>query len=152
MNKPTKQKEADLAALFHEDETAWLERSARLIKKRRYRELDYAHLQEYLLDMAERDKREVRSRVLQLLIHLLKWEYQPRRRTRSWKNTILNQREELGELLQKKSLRSHAEERLEEVYRKAVKRALRETELPADTIPEKCPFSLSFLLGEDFPS
>jgi hypothetical protein len=151
--KPTISKKPDRQArLYHTDETAWLELCANLIQKRRYLELDYDNLKEYLRDMAERDKREVRSRLLQLMLHLLKWQYQPKRRTHSWKNSILSQREELEDILGSKSLANHAVERLADVYAKAVKRAIREARLEQSVFPEECPYSLEYLLGEDFPA
>ena len=65
---------AALVSLYEADETAWLDRMAELIRERRYEELDYSHLQEYLTDMANRDRREVESRLRVLLSHLLKWQ------------------------------------------------------------------------------
>jgi hypothetical protein len=151
MRPPTSRK-PNLGKLYEADETAWLELSAVLIDKRRFRELDFENLKEFLQAMAERDKREVRSRLLQLILHFLKWQFQPKRRTRSWKNSILNQREELQELLTAKSLADHAEEKLADAYAKAVRRVVRETSLNPSVFPENCPYSLDFLLGEEFPS
>src|SRR5713226_7504842 len=88
-----------LARLYEADETAWLEEMSRLARQRRYDELDYKHLSEYLRDMAKRDRREVFNRLVILLSHLLKWDYQPRRRSRSWKLTILNQQNEVEGML-----------------------------------------------------
>jgi hypothetical protein len=53
-----------LSALYELDETAWLETIAGLIREGKTQELDFAHLQEYLTDMAKRDKREVQSRLV----------------------------------------------------------------------------------------
>ena len=60
----------------------------------------------YLADMAKRDKREVSNRLRMLLVHLLKWEYQPRKRSRSWEGTILTQRYELQALLESRTLKN----------------------------------------------
>lgn len=65
--------------LYETDETAWLEQMSKLISERRYGELDYEHLSEYLLDMAKRDRREVLHRLTTLLAHLVKWGHQPAR-------------------------------------------------------------------------
>ena len=62
-------------------------------------EMDYQNLSEYLADMARRDRREVFSRLVVLLSHLLKWEHQPEKRSGSWRGTILEQRRELRQLL-----------------------------------------------------
>src|SRR5438552_4717480 len=99
-----------LATLYQEDETAWLELMAQLIAERRFAELDYANLQEFLTDMARRDKREVLSRLTTLIAHRLKWEHQPDKRSKSWQVTIAEQRNELEDLLESATLRHHAQE------------------------------------------
>src|SRR5947207_6198319 len=98
-----------LTDLYEADETAWLETMADLIQHRRLDQLDYPHLQEFLSDMAKRDKREVQSRLATLIAHLLKWSHQPEKRSGSWKATIMEQRQELEDLLESGVLHNHAE-------------------------------------------
>ena len=93
--------ETALAQLYEADETAWLEAMADLIQQGRWGDLDYPHLEEYLSDMARRDRREVESRLTTLLAHVLKWVHQPDHRSRSWRGTIVEQRQELEELVAK---------------------------------------------------
>src|SRR5438477_12184282 len=97
-----------LAHLYEADETAWLEAMADLIEQGRWDDLDYPHLQEYLEDMAGRDRREVESRLTTLLAHVLKWVHQPDQRTRGWRGTIVEQRQELEQLVARGVLRNHA--------------------------------------------
>jgi hypothetical protein len=138
-----------LSRLYTADETAWLEKSASLIGEGRYDELDYKHLEVFLWDMAKRDKREVTSRLTTLLTHLLKWDYQPRKRSRSWQVTILTQRDELEDALESKTLKNHAEEVLPRAYARAVVRAAAETGLSEKKFPEECPYSLDEVLAFD---
>jgi hypothetical protein len=145
-------KVSKLSRLYNSDETAWLEESSRLIKEGRVEDLDYKHLREYLQDMARRDRREVRSRLVQLVLHLLKWQFQPRRRSKSWKVSVFDQRLELEFDLLSKSLRNYALQVLEEVYDRAAKLAVAETGLPRSAFPKKCPYSLDFVLGDKLPS
>ena len=77
-----------LSLLYEADETAWLEAMSELVAQRRYAELDHAHLGEYLADMAKRDRREVFSRLVVLLSHLLKWQHQPENCSGSWRGTL----------------------------------------------------------------
>ena len=72
------------SVLYESDETAWLEQMANLAAAGRSTELDLINLSEFLAAMAKRDRREVLSRLILLLAHALKWEYQPERRTGSW--------------------------------------------------------------------
>src|SRR5271170_7741523 len=88
-----------MSTLYEQDETAWLEAMAELIRLGRLEELDYPNLAEYLADMARRDRREVESRLTTLMTHILKWTHQPDRRSGSWKGTVVEQRQELEGLL-----------------------------------------------------
>jgi hypothetical protein len=136
-----------VAELYEVDETAWLEAMADLIDRGAYRDLDYAHLEEYLSDMARRDRREVESRLVVLIAHVLKWVHQPDQRSRSWRATLVEQCQELARLVGRGVLRTHAEAVLSEVYGEAVERAAAEIGLPAAAFPEECPYSLDQLLG-----
>lgn len=139
----------NLADLYLADETAWLEATAQLIGEGAIAELDLGNLREYLTDMARRDRHEVESRLVQLLMHILKWRYQPEQRCRSWKSSILNQQFELARNASSGVLRAHAEAVLNDVYPEAVARAAVETGLPAETFPAECGFSLDDVLDFD---
>lgn len=138
-----------LPMLYEQDETAWLEAMADLVAQRRYEELDHQHLSEYLADMAKRDRREVFSRLVVLMVHLLKWRHQPENRSGSWRGTIRAQRLELRKLLESGSLKNHAEAVMLEAFAEARKLASDETELALDCFPAECEWNLEELLGED---
>jgi hypothetical protein len=138
----------DLSVLYERDETAWLEAMSALAASRRYAEMDYIHLSEYLADMAKRDRREVFSRLVMLLALLLKWSHQPEHRSGSWRGTIREQRRELRQLLESGTLRNHAEAVLEEAYAEARRQAADETELSLDVFPAEDARGLDELLAE----
>src|SRR4051794_40911685 len=138
-----------LPSLYHEDETAWLEAMARLAAERRFDEFDCEHLSEYLSDMARRDRREVYSRLVVLLAHLLKWEYQPERRSGSWRGTILTQRRELRLLLESGTLRNYGIASLAAGYQEAREQAAAETELPVETFPVEWVQSVDELISRE---
>lgn len=138
-----------LADLYEADETAWLEAMAELIQQGRCNDLDYHHLQEYLTDMARRDRREVESRLIVLIAHVLKWLHQPEHRGKSWLGTIIEQRQELSFEVERGVLRNHAEQVLAKAYTKAIERAIAETGLPVETFPRECPYTLEQLLSAD---
>jgi hypothetical protein len=137
-----------LSELYEIDETAWLEQMAALAAAGDVAALDLQHLCEFLTDMAKREKREVVQRLATLLAHLLKWEQQPDKRTKSWELTIQEQREELQDLLESGVLRNHAQQELAKTYQKAVRRAAVETEMEEKAFPPECPFTLEQALGE----
>ncbi len=136
----------DLKRLYEADETAWLEQMSELIRQRRYDELDYKNLGEYLQDMAKRDRREVLHRLTTLLAHLLKWDHQPAMRSRSWELTIMVQRHELIDLCDSLTLRNYALEVLPKAYGRAREQAVAETGLPDRRFPPECPYTLDDLL------
>ena len=140
---------ASLPDLYEEDETAWLEAVAELIQQGRYSEIDYPHLAEFLTDMAIRERREVKSRLTVLIAHVLKWTYQPDHRSRSWRATIIGQRQELNGLIGRGVLRNHAEAVLADSYTEAVERAAAETGLDVAAFPEECPHTLDQLLSPE---
>jgi hypothetical protein len=137
-----------LAALYEADETAWLELTADLIRAGRIAEIDHHTLAEYLTDMAKRDRREVYSRLVTLLIHQLKWEHQPGRRSGSWRATLREQRRELRQLLEGRTLRNHADAILADAYREARLQAADEIELAVGSFPSSNPWTLEQLLAE----
>jgi hypothetical protein len=136
-----------LAQLYHDDETAWLEEMARLVAERRFEDLDAVHLEEFLSDMARRDKREVLSRLTTLLVHLLKWDHQPEQRSNSWRATIAAQRNELHDLLESGTLHNYAAEVIGKAYERAVRQAALESGLAETLFPPECPYSLDMVLG-----
>jgi hypothetical protein len=143
---------AGLSQLYEADETAWLEAMAELIQQERWDDLDYVHLGEYLSDMARRDRREVKSRLTTLLAHVLKWVHQPEHRSRSWRGTLIEQRQELSDLVARGVLRNHAEAVLADAYAEAAERAAAETGLAAASFADDCPYTLEQLLSPNFPS
>lgn len=136
------------AALYEVDETAWLEAAADLIRQGRFAEIDRDTLAEYLTDMAKRDRREVFSRLVVLLAHMLKWEYQPDRRSGSWRGTILEQQRELRQLLESVTLRKHAAAVFTHAYAEARKQAAAETELARTAFPEECGWDIDEALAD----
>ncbi len=137
-----------LSALYERDETAWLEAMSALAAEGRYADMDHPHLSEYLADMAKRDRREVFSRLVVLLAHLLKWDHQPERRSGSWMGTILEQQRELRQLLESGTLYNHAVSVLAEAYAEGRKQAAAETGLARGAFPEECAWDLEGALAD----
>jgi hypothetical protein len=101
--------------------------------------------------MGKNNRRELGSRLVVLLMHLLKWRYQPNRRSPSWATTVRDQRDEIEELLaDSPSLRSAVQDTLSSVYARARRKAISETGLPESTFPPDCPFTPEQILSEDF--
>ena len=101
--------------------------------------------------MGKRQSRELASRLVVLVMHLLKWGYQPTRRSPSWQRTIREQRRQLARLLiVHPSLRPRLPVLLAESYPQACARALDETGLPATALPYTCPWIVTQILDNEF--
>ena len=136
---------------YDQDFQLWLEQQTDLLRQRRFDELDLDNLIEEIDAIARRDKREVESRLIVLLIHLLKYRYQAQKQSRSWLGTMDEQRLELELVFRDSpSLRAYAASVLASSYAKARKRAVKETRLSIERFPTTCPYSLSQILDEDF--
>lgn len=140
-----------LSALYETDETAWLDATAELARLGRWDEIDADILAEFLTDMAKRDRREVFSRLVVLLSHLLKWDCQADHRSGSWQSTILEQQRELRQLLESRTLRNHASAVLADAYSEARKQAAAETGLLRSHFPEECRWDLDSLFVDLTP-
>jgi Domain of unknown function DUF29 len=141
------------APVYDEDFYAWTQEQAVLLRAKKWRELDYGNLAEELEALGKRDRRELGHRLDVLVMHLLKWGYQPKRRERSrgWRSTIREQRRRLTRLLQDSpSLRFEVPAFLDDGYPHARERALDETGLPPATIPPTCPWTAAQVLDDAF--
>ena len=133
------------------DFAVWAGRQIALLRTRNFQELDLEHLIEELESLVANDRRELRSRLVVLLIHLLKCQFQPTRKSRSWLGTIAEQRDQLDDLFGKSpSLRPLVPEVLAGCYDRAVKRAAAETGLPTAAFPVANPFSPAQVLDDHF--
>jgi hypothetical protein len=78
--------------LYDRDIIAWANEQARLLRAGHLDRIDIEHIAEEIEDVGKSEQRELASRMAVLLAHLLKWQFQPQRRGRSWQRTIRDQR------------------------------------------------------------
>jgi hypothetical protein len=137
--------------LYDSDFYAWTERQAELLRAEEFEAVDWDNLIEEIMAMGAAQRRELTSRLQVLLMHLLKWRYQPELRSKSWGYTIRNQRNELAYLLEESpSLRTLLIERIAVAYPRAVKDALEETGFLRSPFPALCPYTAEQILDETF--
>lgn len=134
---------------YERDFYAWTHEQATLLRDQQFTRLDLDNLIEELESMGRSERRQLLNRLEILLMHLLKWQYQPAFRGRSWELTITEQRRRIAKLLRANpSLRPELPALLTEAYDDATFSAMRETGLPETTFPATCPFTLMEVLGE----
>jgi Domain of unknown function DUF29 len=140
-------------SLYDRDFHLWLETTADLLRQKKFDRLDLGHLIEEIEAMGRSEKRELYNRLIVLLMHLLKWEYQPSHRSNSWLATINEQRRQIVKLLaDSPSLKNYFQESFQECYQIARKDASKETGLSLDNFPKQFSFEQETVLNPDFPS
>jgi hypothetical protein len=149
----------DLSPLYHSNYSEWARRNAEFLRAGNYQALDVEHLLEELSDMSKSERDELESRLIILIAHLLKWQFQYQTLAerwrefdgRSWRATIIEQRKRLAIRLRKSpGLKSILDEAIAEVYADAVDLAHEETGLSLETFPGACPYTAEQLLDKQF--
>jgi hypothetical protein len=132
-------KEADLYS--------WALRQAELLRAGRLTEIDAAAIAEEIDDVGEEQYDKLESALRVLMLHLLKWDYQPSMRSRSWTASVREQRRRIRRLLRKNpGLRSRRDEALGEAYEDARDEASAETDLPLSVFPVRRPFEYAEIM------
>jgi hypothetical protein len=140
---------ADVA--YEKDFYIWALHNADLLREGKIAEIDSKNIAEELESMGKRDKRQLINRLIVLMLHLLKWEFQKRKRSKSWKSSIVEQRRRILQLLEDSpSLLQELENKLNYTYAEAVKQASMESGLDISVFPEENPYSKEQLLDDSF--
>ena len=136
---------------YETDFYAWLHHNTQLLREGNFADLDIANLVEELESMGRSEKREFVQRLAVLIMHLLKWQFQPQKRSRSWELTCIEQRRKLNRLLKESpSLKAKTADLLSEAYEDATLAAERETGIIYTTFPLTCPYAFEDLMANDF--
>jgi hypothetical protein len=138
-------------SIYEDDFYAWTTRQADLLRAGNFSEADLPNIIEEIETLGRSELRELISRLRVLLLHLLKWQYQPNLQGPSWRGTIVTQRGEIIEhLAESPSLKSRLPEATERAYRLARAGAAAETGLLQAAFPIECPWSFDEMMREDF--
>jgi hypothetical protein len=140
-----------LALEYEQDFHSWIEKHINLLKTGKFDEIDAEHLIEELEDMGKSNIRELESRFVILIAHLLKWQFQLDKQSSSWRGSINEQRVQILRLLKKTpSLRRELNNAISDSYSDALFLASDETGLPEITFPQNCPYTIEQLLDKTF--
>lgn len=133
--------------VYRDDLFGWVEDQVALLKAGRVAEIDFLNIADELGDVGSEQYDKLESAVHIVLLHLLKWDHQAERRSRSWVGSIVEQRRRIAKVLKKNpSLKPHIAEALAEAYEDARTSAAVETEMPKKTFPGSCPYSWDEML------
>jgi hypothetical protein len=136
---------------YEEDFYGWAMANASLLKQGKLEEVDMEHIIEELEEMGNNKENELFSRLALLFSHLLKWQHQPNFRSRSWTNTIKEQRFRIKRVLKKNpGLKSDLDETVKDAYRASIFRAMDETGLDEKIFPSECPYAFDQVMDDEF--
>ena len=139
------------STLYEKDYYLWLKNTANLLREKNLAELDLPHLIEEIEDMGKREKRSLYSNLKILLMHLLKYRYQPEKRSNSWRYTIEEHRQRIAEAFSDSpSLKGYLLEVFDKCYQDAKKLATKETGLALEAFPTESPFTTDKTLDSDY--
>lgn len=148
LRSPTPETALDL---YQTDLQRWLFENARLLREGRFDEVDIMNVAEELEDMGRSEHRALGSHIAVVLLHLLKWHFQPSHRGSSWQLSIDNVRDSIKELLRDSpSMRNRVPELIEDKYPIARRNAVTETKLPLDAFPDRCPYTPEQVLSHEY--
>jgi hypothetical protein len=142
------------ATLYDRDFIKWIEQQTEYVRQGCWAEVDVENLVEELEALGRSEQRELGSYLQVLLMHLLKCQYQPEKRTQSWDRTLENCRDQIQDCLEDTpSLRRflHDSEWVGKYYRRSRRDAAKETQMPIEGFPTECPYTLEQILDRNFP-
>jgi len=139
------------AVAYDADFHAWSKDQAARLRALRPKSIDWENVAEEIEGLGGSQRREIRSRLIVLLTHLLKWAYQPDQRSNSWRASIAGAREEIRtEVAESPSLRRYPGEVLPRQYPLARLDASGQTGLPLEVFPETCPYTMDEIIDPVF--
>ncbi|RPH90628.1 MAG: DUF29 domain-containing protein [Chroococcales cyanobacterium metabat2.561] len=138
--------------LYEKDYYLWLDKTINLLKNRQFSELDLENLIDEIRSMSISQQKALKSNLIGILWHLLKYLQEPEKQTRSWTLTLFEHRKRIEEDLENSpSLKSFlTEEILKKCYNKARQKAAIETGINLEKLPKDCPFTLAEALDFEF--
>ncbi|MEH2066799.1 MAG: DUF29 domain-containing protein [Nostoc sp.] len=137
--------------LYGIDYLQWIETTVEKLQSQDYVNVDWQNLIEEIADIGRSERRSLKSNLIVILVHLLKWQFQPEKRSGSWEGSIIEHRRRLKEALDDSpSLKSYLESIFVECYAQAVKQAKAETGFSIESFPVNCPYQLSQVTNDEF--
>ena len=137
--------------LYDQDFFAWANKQAQLLRSGKLTEANIDHIAEKIDGLSRAEKRELISRLSVLLLHWLKWQYQPVRRGSSCVVTPRNQCRALADrLVDNPSLKAKCAKAVARAYGDARGEAYAESGLPEGIFPATCDWTFDQIMAPDF--
>jgi hypothetical protein len=132
---------AATAPRYQDDLYGWVEDQIALLRADEVGSIDASQITQELTDLGKSEFDKLVSTIRIVLHHLLKWDHQPERRSRSWATTIREHRRRIAyQVKDSPSLKPRVNEAIVRAYLDAIDDVTRETGLRAAILPETCPY------------
>ncbi|MEY3401972.1 MAG: DUF29 domain-containing protein [Dolichospermum sp.] len=140
--------------LYDQDFYLWIQTTIQHLQERNLEQLDIENLIEEIDSMGRSEKKELKTRLVVLIEHLLKLQYWIEEKddnARGWRNTVVEQRRQITyTLADSPSLKAILNDVFLPCYQDAKKDTINKYQLPSNLFPEEPPFSLAQVLNADF--
>ena len=137
---------------YRDDYAAWVDQQLRLLRQRRFDELDVDNLIDEVEDLGKSEFRAFVSAIEIVIVHMLKWDLQPERRGDSWRDSIAEHRKRIEfELADSPSYRNRIDEAVERAFGTARPKAARQLRRPSRQMPKTNPYDWMAITSREHP-
>jgi Domain of unknown function DUF29 len=137
--------------LHNADYVQWIESTVAKLRQQDYANVDWHHLIEEIEDMGRSERKSLKNNFIVVVLHLLKWQFQPALRGGSWAGSIVEHRRRVRDaIVDSPSLKPYLQDCYLDWYNDAARQAIAETQLSPAIFPTHCPYSLAEILDFDF--
>ncbi len=136
-----------MTSLYDTDLAAWVHEQIEHLKNRELDKIDWENFIDEVEGVVRVDKRSMKSHFVTIICHLLKYKYQPLKRTRSWAFSILHARDEINEIVKDSpSLKHSLPIEFEKAWKSGRDKAISETDMSGKDFPRTCPWSYEYVM------
>ena len=141
-----------MTGLYETDFYRWTVEQSQFLALGKLHGLDLENLAEEIASLGRQERQELENRLGVVIGHLLKWQYQPNKRSRSWQVTISNQRRDIKKLLANNpSLKPYLDTAVQDGFLSGLGLVLSETKIKKKLLPAECPYAIAQLFDVNFP-
>ncbi|MBR8829103.1 MAG: DUF29 domain-containing protein [Gomphosphaeria aponina SAG 52.96 = DSM 107014] len=140
----------DLKELYELDDYLWIQETVKLLKEKKFQELDLENLIEELEDLGSEKRHQVESLLEQIIRHLLLleyWEAEYERNYNHWEAEIVGFRSQINKRITT-NFYNYLHDNFGEIYQDARLYVMKKSGI--DTFPDSCPYTLEQLLDQQW--
>ena len=147
----TTELQASQKSIYDTDFVRWVETTVEQLRTQNYANVDWENLLDEIEDMGKSEKRAIYSNLKILLLDLLKYKYQPDKRSNSWVASIVEHRQRIKKAFKESpSLQPYFTEIFNDCYQDARELVAAETGLAINDFPVETPFNYEQVINAEY--